>query len=62
MEMPVSKLSGGEKAKLALARQLVGLSGVDVMFLDEPTNHLVTVRLDFAVVVPLLVPPRAKLT
>jgi len=40
MEMPVSKLSGGEKAKLALARQLVGLSGVDVMFLDEPTNHL----------------------
>jgi len=40
MEMPVNKLSGGEKAKLALARQLVGLSGVDVMFLDEPTNHL----------------------
>lgn len=40
MEMPVSKLSGGEKAKLALARQLVGLAGVDVMFLDEPTNHL----------------------
>ena len=40
MEMQVSKLSGGEKAKLALARQLVGLAGVDVMFLDEPTNHL----------------------
>ncbi|MEZ7993912.1 MAG: ATP-binding cassette domain-containing protein, partial [Candidatus Poseidoniaceae archaeon] len=40
MEMPVNNLSGGEKAKLALARQLVGLSGVDVMFLDEPTNHL----------------------
>ena len=40
MDMKVSKLSGGEKAKLALARQLVGLAGVDVMFLDEPTNHL----------------------
>ena len=40
MEMPVSQLSGGEKAKLALARQLVGLSGIDVIFLDEPTNTL----------------------
>jgi ATP-binding cassette subfamily F protein 3 len=40
MDMTVSSMSGGEKAKLALARQLVGLAGVDVMFLDEPTNHL----------------------
>ena len=40
MEMPVAQLSGGEKAKLALARQLVGLAGIDVIFLDEPTNHL----------------------
>ena len=40
MDMEVNKLSGGEKAKLALARQLVGLAGVDVMVLDEPTNHL----------------------
>ena len=40
MDMKVDKLSGGEKAKLALARQLVGLAGVDVMFLDEPTNPL----------------------
>ena len=40
MDMQVSALSGGEKAKLALARQLVGLAGVDVIFLDEPTNHL----------------------
>ena len=41
MEMKVAKLSGGEKAKLALARQLVGLAGVDVMFLDEPTLSLI---------------------
>mgnify|MGYP003334357075 FL=1 len=40
MDMPVKNLSGGEQAKLALARQLVGLSGIDVIFLDEPTNHL----------------------
>ncbi len=40
MDMKVSQLSGGERAKLALARQLVGLVGVDVIFLDEPTNHL----------------------
>ena len=40
MNMAVNKLSGGEQAKLALARQLVGLNGIDVMFLDEPTNHL----------------------
>jgi ATP-binding cassette subfamily F protein 3 len=40
MDMKVDKLSGGEKAKLALARQLVGLAGIDVIFLDEPTNHL----------------------
>ena len=40
MTMKVSSLSGGERAKLALARQLVGLAGVDVIFLDEPTNHL----------------------
>jgi len=40
MNMKVDKLSGGEKAKLALARQLVGLAGIDVIFLDEPTNHL----------------------
>ena len=40
MDMPVEQLSGGEKAKLALARQLVGLAGIDVIFLDEPTNHL----------------------
>ena len=38
--MPLSSLSGGERAKVALARQLVGLGDIDVLFLDEPTNHL----------------------
>ena len=40
LDMPVSKLSGGERAKVALARQLVGLGEIDVFLLDEPTNHL----------------------
>ena len=40
MEGPLHSLSGGERAKVALARQLVGLDEIDVFFLDEPTNHL----------------------
>ena len=40
MEVPLNSLSGGERAKVALARQLVGLDQIDVFFLDEPTNHL----------------------
>tara|TARA_B100000029_G_scaffold114547_1_gene107044 strand:+ start:10109 stop:11767 length:1659 start_codon:yes stop_codon:yes gene_type:complete len=40
MEVPLHSLSGGERAKVALARQLVGLDEIDVFFLDEPTNHL----------------------
>ena len=47
LDMPLASLSGGERAKVALARQLVGLSEIDVFFLDEPTNHLDLATLDW---------------
>ncbi len=47
IDTPLSVLSGGERAKVALARQLVGLAQIEVLFLDEPTNHLDLQTLDW---------------
>ncbi len=45
LRLPVSRLSGGEKTKIALARIL--LARPDVMLLDEPTNHLEIASLEW---------------
>ena len=47
LDTKLGTLSGGERAKVALARQLVGLSQIEVFFLDEPTNHLDLATLDW---------------
>lgn len=38
MEMPISCLSGGERARILIARLM--LEPADILFLDEPTNDL----------------------
>ena len=45
MNLPISALSGGQRARLQLAKLL--LSDADMLLLDEPTNHLDTASVEW---------------
>ncbi|MGA1793401.1 MAG: ABC-F family ATP-binding cassette domain-containing protein [Thermoplasmatota archaeon] len=40
LQKSLNQLSGGERTKVMLARVLVQIKDVDLLFLDEPTSHL----------------------
>ncbi|MGA1821352.1 MAG: ABC-F family ATP-binding cassette domain-containing protein [Thermoplasmatota archaeon] len=40
LDKKISRLSGGERTKVMLARVVIQSSDVDMLFLDEPTSHL----------------------
>lgn len=45
LDMPLRRLSGGQKSQIAFARVLYAKS--DILLLDEPTNHLDTTAKEF---------------
>ncbi|MGA1820823.1 MAG: ABC-F family ATP-binding cassette domain-containing protein, partial [Thermoplasmatota archaeon] len=40
LQKSLNQLSGGERTKVMLARVLIQIKDVDLLFLDEPTSHL----------------------